>query len=183
VGFVGRLVKEKGILELLEAVNLVRAKIPDVQLLVVGPIDHEKEDAISTSIATDYGLDAVARFVGLRNDMPYMYALMDVFVLPSYREGFPRSPMEASAMGVPCVVTNIRGCREAVKHNQNGLLVPIGDVQALGEAIVRTLEDNNLACKLSRSGREMAIAQFDEQLIFSKVKQEYARLLKEKGID
>ena len=88
-------------------------------------------------VQRQYGLEDVCVFTGERHDMPELYALMDLFVLPSHREGFPRSPMEASAMGVPSVVTDIRGCREAVQHGQNGWLVPLGDVPALVDAIER----------------------------------------------
>ena len=80
--------------------------------------------------------------MALIHDLPELYAAMDAFVLPSHREGFPRTPMEASAMGVPCVVTDIRGCREAVEHERNGLLVPLGDVQSLALALIRVLSDS-----------------------------------------
>jgi glycosyltransferase involved in cell wall biosynthesis len=118
----------------------------------------------------------------MRQDMPDLYALMDVFVLPSYREGFPRSPMEASAMGVPCIVTDIRGCREAVQHNQNGMRVPLGDDRALAEAIVDLLTDREKARRIGEQGRRMALERFDERLVFEKVKAAYTRLLSERGI-
>ena len=102
VGFVGRLVEEKGILELLNAARTVVEYIPDARFLIVGPMDEEKADALTPASANEYGLSDACIFTGMRNDMPDLYAMMDVFVLPSHREGFPRSPMEASAMGVPC---------------------------------------------------------------------------------
>jgi glycosyltransferase involved in cell wall biosynthesis len=182
VGFVGRLVKEKGILELLQAAKQVLAIMPDVQFLVVGPLDTEKADALTPAIAETYGLAEAFTFTGLQQEMPELYALMDVFVLPSHREGFPRSPMEASAMGVPSIVTNIRGCREAVEHEQNGLHVPLGDVSALADAIISTLSNRDIARQMGRVGRQMAEARFDEQLVFAIVKAEYARLLAAKGI-
>src|SRR5690606_10516281 len=120
VGFVGRLVEQKGILELLDAMRQVRAKIPNVRLLIVGPLDSEKKDALTVDVAKRYGLEDACVFTGMRQDMPELYALMDVFVLPSHREGFPRSPMEASAMSVPSVVTDIRGCRETVLEGETG---------------------------------------------------------------
>jgi len=107
---------------------------------------------------------------------------MDVFVLPSHREGFPCAPMEASAMKVPCVVTDIRGCRETVEHGRNGLLVPLGDVQALADAIIELLTDREKARRMREEARRMALERFDEQVVFEKVKAEYARLLREKGL-
>jgi glycosyltransferase involved in cell wall biosynthesis len=182
VGFVGRLVREKGILELLQAMQVVRQHIPSVRLMIIGPIDYEKPDVLKPEIAQHYGLNDQCVFTGIRHDMPELYALMDVFVLPSYREGFPRTPMEASAMGVPCVATDIRGCREAVEHRKNGLLVSLGDVQALAEAIIEILTDREKAHRMGAEGQRIARERFDERLVFEKVLSEYARLLGERGL-
>lgn len=182
VGFVGRLVAEKGILELLQAAQHVLTVMPDVQFLVIGPIDTEKPDALTPIIAQTYGVGDAFTFTGMQQEMPELYALMDLFVLPSHREGFPRSPMEASAMGVPCIVTDIRGCREAVANQQNGLRVPLGNVSALAEAIIALLKNPHMAQQMGRVGRQMAETRFDEQLVFSRVKAEYARLLAAKQI-
>jgi glycosyltransferase involved in cell wall biosynthesis len=88
--------------------------------------------------------------------------------------------MEASAMGVPAVVTDVKGNREAVLHGCNGLLVPLGDVPALAVAVVRVLTDRELATKMGVNGRAMALERFDEQTMFATVKNEYRRLLSEK---
>ena len=182
VGFVGRLVREKGILDLLGAMSLVRAQVPDAQLLVVGPMDTEKPDAVTPAIAGEFGLDGGCVFAGLRTDMPVLYGLMDVFVLPSSREGFPRAPMEASAMGVPCIVTDIPGCREAVEHGRNGLLVPVGSPTALSSAIAMVLTHKDVAGRMGLAGRQKAVECFDEERVFAIVKAAYSRLLAEKGI-
>jgi glycosyltransferase involved in cell wall biosynthesis len=182
VGFVGRLVAEKGLPELLEAAKQVLSVMPEVQFLVVGPIDTEKPDALTPAIAETYGVDQAFTFTGMRQDMPELYALMDLFVLPSHREGFPRAPMEASAMGVPCIVTDVRGCREAVESNQNGIRVPLNDVPALAQAIIQIVSDHCMAQQMGQVGRKIAETRFDEQLVFAKVKAEYARLLEAKGI-
>jgi glycosyltransferase involved in cell wall biosynthesis len=182
VGFVGRLVREKGLLELFAAARIVRDRVPDVRFLCVGPVDTDKPDALRPDTARENGVADICIFTGLRQDMPELYALMDVFVLPSHREGFPRAPMEASAMKVPCVVTDIRGCRETVQHGRNGLLVPLGDVQALADTIVELLTDQEKARRMGEEGRRMALERFDERLVFEKVKAEYARLLQEKGL-
>jgi glycosyltransferase involved in cell wall biosynthesis len=182
VGFVGRLVKDKGILELLRAAQIIHRQLPDVRFLFIGLIDRHKLDVITPEIAKDYGLEHVCIFAGMREDMPEMYALMDVFVLPSHREAFPRAPMEASAMSVPCVATNVRGCRETVEEGRNGLLVPLGEVQPLAEAILSLLNDRNRARQMGIEGRRIALERFDEQLVFARVKAEYARLLEEKDL-
>jgi glycosyltransferase involved in cell wall biosynthesis len=113
----------------------------------------------------------------MRNDMPELYALMDVLVLPSYREGFPRTPMEASAMKVPTVATDIRGCREAVEHEVNGLLFPVGDRDALARALITLLGDDELRARMGDAGRRIAEERFDEQKVFDRVLEEYQALL------
>ena len=176
IGFVGRLVEEKGILDLLQAAKTVTESIPTAQFLIVGPYDEEKPDALRPEIAERYGVSANCRFVGMRDDMPELYALMDVLVLPSYREGFPRAPMEASAMGVPALVTDIRGCREAVEHGENGLRFPVGDSDALARALVELLGDEARRAEMGVAGRRMAEHRFDEQKVFDRVLREYERL-------
>lgn len=182
VGFVGRLVVEKGILELLQAARFIIEQIPQVRFLFIGPIDETKPDALTPAIVAQYGLDDVCIFTGRRQDMPELYALMDVLVLPSHREGFPRTPMEASFMGIPSVVTDIRGCREVIEHGRNGWLVPLGDVQALAQAILQLLQNPQEAQRMGEAGRQIARERFDERRVFNKVKAEYARLLQDKGL-
>lgn len=181
VGFVGRLVREKGILDLMEAAVKIHRYRPDVRFLLIGPVDQEKPDVLTPEVAQKYGLAESCIFAGFRHDMPELYALMDVFVLPSHREGFPRTPMEASAMGVPCVVTDIRGCREAVEHGRNGFLVPLRDSNAIETAVLDLLQDQDKARCMGENGRQMAEERFDEQLVFERVKQEYALQLAAKG--
>jgi glycosyltransferase involved in cell wall biosynthesis len=110
------------------------------------------------------------------------YKVMNVLVLPSLFEGMPRVVMEASAMQVPAVVTNVRGNREAVEHGRNGLSVPLGNVQALVEAIVELLNDREKAQFMGEQGRRIALERFDERLVLKKMKAEYAWLLREKGL-
>jgi glycosyltransferase involved in cell wall biosynthesis len=182
VGFVGRLVAEKGVLELFEAVAAVRRRHPRVRLLVVGPVDHEKPDALQPSRAKDFGIDDVTHFAGMRQDMPALYASMDLFVLPSWREGFPRSPMEAAAMARPVVATDIRGCREVVVDGETGLLVPVREPAALEQAIDRLVDDPALRASMGRAGRALAERKFDEQLVFARVAATYERLLQQRGL-
>ncbi|MCC7108044.1 MAG: glycosyltransferase family 4 protein [Deltaproteobacteria bacterium] len=177
VGFVGRLVEEKGILELCEAMRAVRARIPSATLLVIGPTDIEKADALTPeSLHSRYSLAEGVVYAGLRQDMPELYGLMDVFVLPSWREGFPRSPMEAAAMGKPVVVTDIRGCRETVTPGQTGLMTAVQDATALAAAILEVLADPARAGAWGRAGRELAERKFDERLVFERVAATYHRL-------
>jgi glycosyltransferase involved in cell wall biosynthesis len=177
IGFVGRLVEEKGILELLQAAASVIDVIPNAQLLIIGPFDEVKPDALRPDVAERYGVAANCHFVGMRDDMPELYALMDVLVLPSYREGFPRAPMEAAAMGVPTMVTDIRGCRETVDSGENGLLFPVGDADTLAQLLIALLGDDERRARMGETGRRIAEDRFDEQKVFDRVLSEYERLL------
>ena len=182
VGFVGRLVSEKGVPELLDAARIVVERFPEVRFLLVGGTDAVKADRLTPDIAARKGVADACVFAGVRQDMPELYQAMDVFVLPSHREGFPRAPLEASAMKVPCIVTDVRGCRQAVAHERNGLLVPLGDVQALAQAILSLLTDPLHAYRLGEDGRRRAVQEFDERRVFARVLAEYERLLREKGL-
>jgi glycosyltransferase involved in cell wall biosynthesis len=177
VGFVGRLVEEKGLLELFAALRALRAHQPDVRLLVIGPPDPEKADGVTRQAAVDAGVDDITVFAGLRHDLPELYASMDVFALPSHREGFPRSPMEAAAMAKPVVATDIRGCRETVVDGETGSLVAVRDPQALARGLERYVTSRVLRSEHGKAGRNMATARFDEQRVFERVADTYERLL------
>ncbi len=182
VGFVGRLVAEKGIEELMDAAVRVRRRVPGVRFLIVGGSDAEKPDAVTPAAAQRLGLGDTCVFTGLRQDLPELYRAMDVFTLPSHREGFPRAPLEAAAMRLPCVVSDVRGCRQAVLHGRTGLLVPVGDAAALADALVALVEDLALASRLGDAARARALAEFDERRVFATVLGEYERLLAAKGL-
>jgi glycosyltransferase involved in cell wall biosynthesis len=180
VGFVGRLVREKGLPNLLEGVRSLRSTLGGkLCILVIGPRDDAKPDAVTPAIAYDYGLGDVAIFAGMRSrmEMPELYALMDVLVLPSQREGFPLVLAEAASMGVPVIATDIRGCREAVEAGRNGVLIPAGDASALACVLGALLYDRRELLRLGREGRRVALERFDERLVFERVAAEYARLL------
>lgn len=182
IGFVGRLVIEKGILELVSAVAAVAREVPGVKLLMIGPNDGEKSDALAKDDARFDPVRDVAIFAGLRSDMPEMFALMDVFVLPSHREGFPRSPMEAAAMRRPAIVTDVIGCRETVRDGENGYLFPKGDAAALAAKIGDLLRHPERARAFGEAGRRLAEERFDELAVFRIVADTYRELLEKKGI-
>ena len=173
IGFIGRLVREKGVMELFEAFKRLRSRHSGVRLLVVGPLDLEKKDAITPEAAKDFGISDTVVFTGMRLDVPEMISAMDVFVLPSYREGFPRSVMEASAMGVPVVTTNIRGCREAVEDGITGIVVPARDAARLAEAVDRLLSDPAIARAMGEAGRRKSLSEFDETKTFRIIRNAY----------
>src|SRR5207344_1895044 len=103
------------------------------------------------------------RFLGRRNDVERLYRGMDIYVLASYREGFPRSAMEAAAMRLPIVATDVRGCREVVDAGVTGVLVPARDSRALADAIGALAVDPERRVRMGAAGREKALREFDQQ--------------------
>lgn len=177
VGMVGRLVREKGYLELFEAAAAVRAALPgQVTFVVVGGAEPGKADALTDGDIARWALGDELRLLGHRDDLPALIAAMDVLVLPSHREGFPRVLMEAAATGIPTVATAIRGCREAVVDDVTGILIPLRDPEALAAALLRLLRDPLLRDRFGVAARELALERFDQQRIFERVAAAYADL-------
>lgn len=177
IGAVGRLVAEKGYPELFQACCELMGDRPQLRLLVVGPEEPGKADGLTAASAAEYGIAERCHFVGLRRDMPELYGLMDVLAHPSHREGFPRAPMEAAAMGVPVVACDIRGCREAVFHGSTGLLTPVRQPAALARSLGLLLDAPELRGALGALGRRVAEREFDERIVFGRVLSTYERLL------
>jgi glycosyltransferase involved in cell wall biosynthesis/ribosomal protein S18 acetylase RimI-like enzyme len=174
VGAVGRLVAEKGYRELFAAARTVRQTDPRVRFLAVGAPDLEKADAISEAELAAAAGDVVV--TGWRDDVRDLLAVMDVFVLASWREGMPRSAIEAAAMGKALVLTDIRGCREVARHEREALLVPPRDPGALAAAISRLAADPALRERLATAARRRALDRFSENDVAERVVGHYRRL-------
>jgi glycosyltransferase involved in cell wall biosynthesis len=176
IGAVGRLVREKGFPELFDAYADVRRRAPQTRLVVTGPVDVGKDDAL-TRREMDAAAAAGVIFLGLRHDMDEIYAMTDIFVLASHREGFPRAAMEASAMGCPVVATDIRGCRQVVEHGRTGLLVPPRDPSALAAAIVELASSPSRRRAMGDAAREKAGREFDDRRVIQITLDVYEELL------
>jgi glycosyltransferase involved in cell wall biosynthesis len=177
VGMVARFVAEKGYRELLQAARVIARRRPDVRFLLIGPLEPMKADALDPGLIAAMGVDHVVQFLGHRTDVADLYAIMDVLALPSYREGYPRAPMEAAALGVPTVATEIRGCRQVVEDGVTGYLVPPRDAGALTTALLDLLEDDQKRRAFGRAARAKALAEFDERVVFDRVVAAYEDLL------
>jgi glycosyltransferase involved in cell wall biosynthesis len=181
VGAVGRLVWEKGLRELFAAAAELAPELPQLQVVVVGPLDPDKGDGL-----TQADLDAITdesgvHFAGERSDMDVVYGALDAYVLASHREGFPRSAMEASAMGTPVIASDIRGCRQVVDHERTGLLFPVTDAVALAAAIRRIVTDADLRRRFGQAAAEKAVVEFDQQRQIDLTLATYRRLLARRG--
>jgi glycosyltransferase involved in cell wall biosynthesis len=164
VGLVARLVAGKGIPELVEAVSELG---PPFRLLLIGPHDPQKADALPAAVL-DTAVTAGAVHTGHRDDVDALYAAMDVFCLPSHREGFPRAAMEAAASGLPVVATDIRGCRQVVEPGRTGALVPVRSPAALASAL-GAYADPEVRARHGAAGRAKAVAEFDEAAVVARV--------------
>jgi glycosyltransferase involved in cell wall biosynthesis len=178
VGIVGRLVAEKGYPEFVEAMSSLG---PQFVPIALGHDDPDKSDALSAA-TLDHARSAGIRFLGMQNDIERYYAAMDVFVLPSHREGVPRAAMEAAAMALPIVATDIRGCREVVEDGTNGILVPVRDPSALAAAIARLGSDTSLRQAMGAAGYARARTRFDERDLVARVLDTYEELCAAKGL-
>lgn len=164
VGSVGRLVREKGFAEVFAAAKRLRADPEKVRFVVIGPSDTDKADAL-TEAELAAAQAAGVRLLGQRRDMVDLYAAMDIFVLASHREGFPRAAMEASAMGVPVIASDIRGCRQVVDDGETGILFPVRDVDALTAAVHTLAADPDRRASLGRAARQKAMESFDDRRV------------------
>jgi glycosyltransferase involved in cell wall biosynthesis len=180
VGAVGRLVWEKGYGELFAAAGELRRRCPEVTVVVAGPHEPEKADGIGPAELAAAESSGV-RFLGHRSDVEDIYPAFDMYVLASYREGFPRSAMEAAAMGLPVIATDIRGCRQVVEHGVNGLLVPPRNAGALTDAVVRLAGDPELRTTMRSEAVAKAKRDFDQRHVIATTLAVYDELLERKA--
>ncbi len=176
--FVGRIVGDKGINELVEAFVKLHDKHKNTRLVLVGKYEHELDpvsDKTRKLIDSNDGIDACGPKYG--DDLLQMYVDADCFVMPSYREGFPNTVLEAGAMGLPSIVTDINGSREIIENEKNGLIVPSKNANALYDAMERMLTDDNARETMNGNAREMIASRFEKNFVQKCQKEFYERIL------
>jgi len=183
---VARLSKIKGHVELFKAIDLINKEVrEDFYLLVVGDVTEDepyslrKEELLN--IISNLSLRTRIIFTGMRDDVNKILAGTDVFVLPSFREGMPRSIIEAMAMGLPVIASNIGGCREEVVDNETGILVPPHDIESLASAIMKLYKNSKLRERMGSNGRKRAEQMFDERKVIEKEIGVFEMLLRQKN--
>jgi len=176
VGSVGRLVYEKGFGELFQAAEELTPQFEQLGFVVIGPKETDQKDAIDPQRIAALRRGGSVHFLDWCDDMPSWYSIMDIFAAPSHREGIPRACMEAAAMGIPVVASDIRGCREVVKHGETGFLVPLKNPKSLAGAITRLLHDEPLRKRMGENGRHHIIASFNNELVAQRVRDFYSVL-------
>lgn len=165
--FAGRLLREKGVVELLQAARQVLAQRPNVRFRLAGDPDPGNPSSIDVDTLSNEWRDSRLEFRGHRDDMVAELAAADLVVLPSYREGTPRVLLEAAAAGLPLVATDVPGCREVVQHEVNGLLVPVRTVEPLAAAMLRLIDDPALRQRYGAASRTLALQAFAQEKVIS----------------
>jgi lipopolysaccharide/colanic/teichoic acid biosynthesis glycosyltransferase/glycosyltransferase involved in cell wall biosynthesis len=175
IGFVGRFVKDKGIRQLAEAFQLLRRTRPQLRLLLVG--DFEPGDPVEADVRRYIESETAIICPGFVIDTAPYYALMDVLVLPTYREGFPSVPLEAQASGVPVITTTATGAVDSIIDRVTGFLLPVGDANALTNAVGKLLADPELRERMGKAGRARVERDFHPEVIWDALVQLYRELI------
>lgn len=180
IGYVGRLTRDKGLPELLQAYKSIRQRYPSTFLILVG--EYESGDPLSWEQRAAVEGDSSVLRIPFTADIAPLYLLMDIFVLPTHREGFPNAVLEAQAAGKPVITTTATGALDSVVHGVTGLTVATGDFAALAGALERLLDDPAYAAHLGRAGRDRILREFGQEKIWQALAQQYLLLAAEAGV-
>ncbi|NEU08803.1 glycosyltransferase family 4 protein [Flavihumibacter sp. R14] len=173
--FIGRIVADKGIHELIKAFDGVLASRSDVKLLLLGPFERDLDPINEITEDSIINNDSII-WVDFKADVRPYLGMSDAFVFPSYREGFPNVVMQAGAMGLPCIVTDINGCNEIIQEGQNGLIIPVKNADALRLAMEKLLADRELRQQMTNCSRSMIVEKYDQAFIQNEILKEYKYL-------
>lgn len=173
--FVGRLVSDKGITELVNAFDAVSRENNQIKLLLVGPLESDLDPlSIETENIIQQNQSIVT--VGYQNDVRPYFGIANVLTFPSYREGFPNVVMQAGAMGLPCIVSDINGCNEIIEDGKNGLIIPVKNTNAIEEAMKKLLDDKELYNTFQSLARKKIVDNYEQSVVWNAILEEYKRL-------
>ncbi|GFI13162.1 N,N'-diacetylbacillosaminyl-diphospho-undecaprenol alpha-1,3-N-acetylgalactosaminyltransferase [Muribaculaceae bacterium] len=174
--FVGRVVRDKGINELIRSFELLNRKNPQTRLILVGSFEPNL-DPLNPEILEEINTNPAIETVGKQNDVRPWLAASDIFVFPSYREGFPNVVIEAGAMDLPSIVTDINGSREIIEDGKNGIIIPPHDAEALYKAMLSLYHDQEYRNKLSANARNMIATRFEQSYVRNCLKEYYNSII------
>lgn len=175
--FASRMLREKGIFELAEAVRLLKTRNVDITLVLAGDVYPGNPSSLTAEEITEICSDSALQYVGHHDNIKPLLTECDIVVLPSYREGSPRILIEAAAMEKPIVATKIAGCMGLVEDNVNGFLVPVGDAASLAAALDKLVRNKDLRETMGKAGRKIVLAGFSEEIVLQKTFDVYRALL------
>jgi glycosyltransferase involved in cell wall biosynthesis len=176
VGFAGRLTRDKGIADLYQSFSRARSQYPDARLLLVG--DFEDGDPVSPSVRAQIDADPAVIVTGFVPDVAPYYWAMDLFVLPSYREGFGIVALEAQAASLPVICSDATGAIDAIVDGITGITVPLGNITALTAAISKMLESQELRQRMGEAGRAWVEKTFKRENLWEELLADYTALAK-----
>ena len=175
--FVGRLVGDKGINELISAFKSISSEIPEIKLLFVGSFESDL-DPLQKETLLELECNTQIVSVGFQKDVRPYLAIANALVFPSYREGFPNVVMQAGAMELPSIVTNINGCNEIIIEGENGIVIPVKDTMALQQAMKKMMCEKEFYNQLQSNARKMITDRYEQQLVWDAILNEYKSLVK-----
>lgn len=179
IGFAGRWTKDKGVPELVAAFQIVRKSIPQAVLLLVG--DYEEGDPVPQQVRNIIELEPGIYRARFTSQIDLYYLAMDLFVLPTHREGFPNTVLEAQASGLPVITTRVTGAIDSIEDGVTGLLVVVENPQTLAEAILEILSDPAKMKRMGQLGRERVLDKFKNEMIWEELNSLYKEILEERG--
>lgn len=179
VMFASRLLKDKGILEFVDSVKIIKTTYPNIQarFVVVGKLDYDNNTSITEAQLNNWIKDQLIEYWGYKNDMSQVIKDSSIIVLPSYREGFPKVLIEASAIGRPIITTDVPGCRDAIIDQKTGILVSVRNAHALSEAIFYLVNNKDIIIQMGLAARKLAEKEYDVNKVVEKHLKIYKSLL------
>jgi glycosyltransferase involved in cell wall biosynthesis len=173
--FVGRLVKDKGINELIEAFELLSKTNSKARLVLVGDYEHDLDPLSNKTLEAIKSNNAIIT-VGFQYDVRPYFAISNALVFPSYREGFPNVVMQAGAMELPCIVSDINGCNEIIEEGKNGTIIPVKSAKAILDKMAVLIENKNFYNQLRVEASKMILDRYDQQVVWEAILDEYTKL-------
>ena len=177
VCFAARLIKDKGVFEYISAARLIKKRGIEARFLLAGDLDTKNPTGINFRELQEIKNEALIDFLGYQNEIPVLYAKSNIICLPSYREGLPKSLIEAAAASRAVVTTDVPGCRDAIIPNKTGILVPVKDVDKLAEAIIWLIKNPSKRVKMGKAGRKLAEEKFQIKKVIENHLSIYSDLL------
>ena len=170
--FIGRMVADKGVKELVEAFVKINHHNRSTKLLLIGPFENDLDPLDQSTVDKILNHPSII-WKDFQADVRPFLSISDIFVFPSYREGFPNVVMQAGAMNLPCIVTNINGSNEIIHQEENGIIVPVKNSKALQDAMEQLTHNPALRKTLSMNARQMIVSRYDQHYVMNELLKEY----------
>lgn len=173
--FVGRLVSDKGVNELVTAFNEITKDYRNAKLLLVGSFEEDLDPLNPNTIQTISSNTNILS-VGFQQDVRTYFSISDCLIFPSYREGFPNVVMQAGSMGLPSIVSNINGCNEIIEEGNNGIIIPVKDINSIKLAMKKIMNDSEFYNRLRFNSRAMIVSRYEQKVVWQALLEEYKKM-------